>query len=264
MARPRPSDSPVTRATGTPAAPGRAHRRVHHRVAAAGSLGLLATILASAFAWQVDSLEADALPSQASPQSPTSSAGAPPLDERCGTVMGRVTTEDGTRVPELVVYLEALDAAASDAPPPGPAVISQRGAQFSPSLLVICVGQQVRFLNDEDRPVEHNVFSNSPAKRFDLGLYSPGGSKLVTFDRPGAVSLHCSIHQNMNGVILVVPTPYFARVDRAGSYTIAGVPPGEYRLKVWQRVRRFNDYTRSVALADLSAVTVDILLSRDP
>jgi len=40
--------------------------------------------------------------------------------------------------------------------------------------MIVTVGQAVDFLNDEDRLIEHNVFSNSPAKRFDLGLYRPG------------------------------------------------------------------------------------------
>jgi plastocyanin len=163
-----------------------------------------------------------------------------------------------------VVYLEALDPAKTFAAPASPAFVSQKGAQFSPSLLVICVGQQVRFLNDEDRPVEHNVFSKSPAKPFDLGLFQPGGSKLVTFDHPGEVSLHCSIHQNMDGVIFVAPTPFFARVDHTGRYTIGGVPPGEYHLKTWQRMRRFNEHTQSLTIAAQSTVNIDIALSRKP
>src|SRR5437870_47785 len=44
---------------------------------------------------------------------------------------------------EIVVYLECTDPARRFDPPKTVARISQKGAQFSPSLLVICVGQEV-------------------------------------------------------------------------------------------------------------------------
>lgn len=234
-----------------------------NRIALGCTLALLTASL-TALQWSAISLDPAIPADTAWPQSPTSSPAASPGDETTGTIAGRITADGGARIPETVIYLEAVDPQRTFAPPTTPATISQKGAQFSPSLLVVCAGQQVDFLNDEDRPVEHNVFSKSPSKPFDLGLYSPGGSKAVTFDRPGVVSLHCSIHQNMDGVIFVAPTPFFARADGTGGYTIANVPPGEYRLKTWQRVRRFNEHVESIAVAERGVVNVDIRLSRSP
>ncbi len=75
------------------------------------------------------------------------------------------------------------------------------------------VGARVDFKNDEKKAVEHNVFSNSEAKKFDLGLYRPGESvTAILFDKPGAVRLRCSIHRYMDGVVYVTPSPYFAAV----------------------------------------------------
>jgi len=31
----------------------------------------------------------------------------------------------------------------------------------------------------------------------------------------------------------VVDSPYYAQADSAGAFTIKGVPPGDYELKVW-------------------------------
>ena len=104
-------------------------------------------------------------------------------------------------------------------------------------MTVVSVGQTVNFLNDEDRAIEHNVFSNSAPKRFDLGLYGPGKSKAVTFDKPGPVFLYCSIHRYMDGVVYVAPSPFFATVAKDGSFTITGVKPGNYNLRTWQRRR---------------------------
>ena len=92
--------------------------------------------------------------------------------------------------------------------------------------MIVTVGQGVDFLNDEDRLIEHNVFSNSPAKRFDLGLYGPGQSKRVVFDKPGPVHLFCSIHRHMDGACTLRAHALHGRVDDKGRYSIENVPPG--------------------------------------
>jgi plastocyanin len=159
-------------------------------------------------------------------------------------VSGKVSAEEGKPLPEMIVYLEPANPAEAQAftVPKEPIHVSQREAKFTPSLVVVCVGQGVDFRNDEVRPVEHNVFSRSPTKPFDLGLYRPGtGQKLVTFDKPGAVRQFCSIHRYMDGVIYVCPTPFYARVGADGTYRIENVPPGSWKLKTWQRNQRFNE-----------------------
>ena len=182
--------------------------------------------------------------------------------EFVSTVTGQVSTASGRKLPEIIVYLESTDPSRRFAPPATPAVISQKGAKFSPALLAVAVGQTVTFLNDEDRPIEHNVFSRAPVKSFDLGLYRPGVSKSVTFDKAGVVPLYCSIHRYMDGIIFVSPTPLFARVDKDGRYTIGDVPPGEYHVKTWQRSRRFVEQSRPIAMEGGQALTIDFELSR--
>ena len=140
--------------------------------------------------------------------------------------------------------------------------VSQKGAKFSPALLIICVGQTVDFPNDEDRPIEHNVFSNAPAKRFDLGLYRPGESKSVVFDKPGAVFLYCSIHRYMDGVIYVAPTPYFNKVEPDGSYKIENVPAGFWTVKTWQRRKRFPEHSNLVQVKPGETTKDDISLAK--
>jgi hypothetical protein len=121
----------------------------------------------------------------------------------------------------------------------------------------------VNFLNDEERAIEHNVFSNSPAKRFDLGLFGPGKAESVTFDKPGPVTLRCSIHRYMDGVVFVSPTPYTSLVDKDGRYAIANVPPGKWTLRTWQGRRRFAEQTVPVTVeAGRNPTKVDLELKR--
>src|SRR5688500_16446802 len=166
-----------------------------------------------------------------------------PSTQPTSSVSGIVTAEGDVPLAEMVVYLESPDGDRAMPAPAAPIQVSQKDAQFSPRMVIVSVGQAVEFLNDEDRPIEHNVFSNSPAKRFDLGLYGPGQSKSVTFDKPGPVFLYCSIHRYMDGVIFVSPTPYFSRVDDNGGYNIENVPPGKWMVRTWQRRRRFPEKT---------------------
>jgi plastocyanin len=185
-----------------------------------------------------------------------------PATRPASTIGGTVTAPGDVPLSEMVVYLESPDPSRPMPAPAAAAKVSQKGAKFDPPLVIVTVGQTVDFPNDEDRPIEHNVFSNSQAKRFDLGLYPPGQSKSIVFDQPGAVFLYCSIHRYMDGVIFVSPTPYTDRPKDDGSYIIENVPPGEWVVKTWQRRRRFPELTVPKRVDAGRNVTVDLELKR--
>jgi plastocyanin len=109
--------------------------------------------------------------------------------------------------------------------------IDQRNKTFSPHVLAIETGTVVDFPNFD--PIFHNAFSNYNGKVFDIGLYAPGTSKAVRFGRSGIVRVFCNIHPTMSAVIVVVDTPYFAVTQKDGTFRIADVAPGEYRLHVF-------------------------------
>jgi plastocyanin len=176
-----------------------------------------------------------------------------------GSVKGSITSPGEVPLSQMVVYL-APDDGQTVTPSSEPVKVSQKGAQFSPSLVIVCVGQTVDFLNDEDRQIEHNVFSNSVPKIFDLGLYKPGESRSVTFDKTGAVFLYCSIHRYMDGVVYVTPTPYFSRVDNNGLYQIDNVPPGHWVVWTWQRQRRFQETHAGVRIVEGQTASQDLVL----
>jgi plastocyanin len=178
------------------------------------------------------------------------------------SVSGTVKVEQGKRIPGMIVYLESADPAVKFPAPIEPAIISQQGAKFTPSILIIAAGTRVDFLNDENRPIEHNVFSQSPAKQFDLGLWRPPVKKSVVFDQPGLVRLFCSIHRYMDGVIYVCPTPFFATVSEDGTYSISNVAPGEYVLKTWQRTPRYTEQSKAIKVIDGQPTVVHLQMSR--
>ncbi len=179
------------------------------------------------------------------------------------TITGKISaTGKRKRLPTMVVYLKSTDAKRKFDAPAKDIVVKQQGAKFSPSLLVVARGQTVQFTNDEDREIEHNVFSRSPSQSFDLGLYPPGEGRSVTFKRPGEVRLFCSIHRYMDGVIYVCPTPFFAQVNKDGTYKIDNVPPGEYEVRTWQRKRRYKDQAQRITVEAGKAVEVNMEMKR--
>ena len=137
----------------------------------------------------------------------------------------------GVNPPLAVVYLEGSFSKAGPLPTKQ---IIQKDLAFSPTLLPVRVGTKVEFPNME-RDSYHNIFSYSPAKRFDLGRYRPDERPIPseTFDVPGLVTLRCDIHEHMRALILVLDTPHFVVTDEEGRYRLSGLPAGRYKLKAW-------------------------------
>ncbi len=145
-----------------------------------------------------------------------------------------------TDPPRAVVYL------AGDFPMPeklATKTVTQKELAFRPGLLAIEVGTKVEFPNEDDN--YHNIFSYSPAKRFDLGRYPPDEHPIpsVVFDKPGLVTLRCDIHEHMRGLILVLETPYYTITDAKGHYRLTNLPAGRYVLKAWINSRKTVEHS---------------------
>lgn len=146
---------------------------------------------------------------------------------RAGTLEVRVDSA-GAGVADAVVSLHSPQAAAAVVPET--ASIDQRDTQFVPRVSVVQVGSPVRFPNSDN--VRHQVYSFSPARRFELPLYSGKAAAPVVFGTPGVVELGCNIHDWMLAYVVVVDTPYHAITDADGHATLEA-PAGTYRLRVW-------------------------------
>jgi plastocyanin len=116
------------------------------------------------------------------------------------------------------------------------AAIEQRGREFIPWMTVVQTGTSVDFPNNDT--VRHHVYSFSEPKRFEIKLYAGKPGQPIVFDKPGQVDIGCNIHDWMEAHVLIVDTPYFARTGADGRATIAGVPAGRYRLRLWHPLQK--------------------------
>ncbi|MDQ3301600.1 MAG: carboxypeptidase regulatory-like domain-containing protein, partial [Myxococcota bacterium] len=155
----------------------------------------------------------------------------------------KVTEADGKPAvnAEVIVYLVGF----AEPPAGTPTVIQQKGRRFVPDLVAITVGDSVSFPNRD--PFLHNVFSQSPPRKFDLGSFKKGESKDRQFATPGVVDVYCNIHPEMAATVLVLPNRRHTRVGADGRFTLDGVPPGTWTVFA---------YTRRAAKPASSKVTV--------
>lgn len=150
---------------------------------------------------------------------------------RSSDVRGQGGANSARDLSGVIIYLVAQGHNLETPLPASRPVISQKNARFDPPLLVVIKGQAVDMPNDDD--IDHNVFSFSKVRSFDLGVYPKGQKKSVTFDQEGPVLIFCSVHEQMNGIIYVVPNPLYAVTDSQGKFSITRVPVGKYFVRTW-------------------------------
>src|SRR5579862_7831444 len=129
------------------------------------------------------------------------------------TLVIHVLSTDGHVLPGAVVTARPLDAPARHAAPQR-AVMDQVNRAFEPDLLVIPVGSTIEFPNSDS--VSHQIYSFSPAKRFQLPLYRGKPYPPVEFDQAGVVTLGCNIHDEMLAYVMVTDPPTLGGTIGAG------------------------------------------------
>ena len=194
-----------------------------------------------------------------------------PTKAIAGKIKGTVKVQ-GLRTPaNVVVYLNKAPQTDLDLSKTS-FVMDQRNLEFFPHVLPIPVGSSIVFPNNDK--VDHNVFSMSRTKKFNLGSYNPGESKTVVFDKPGIIELRCDVHAEMAAYILVMKSPYFAVTDKKGNFEIpdagylqqfgleglADLATGKYFIKTWHE--KLKTQKKAVSISDGGNEKVQLNLKR--
>src|SRR5437868_12701248 len=145
-----------------------------------------------------------------------------------GSLEVMVKDEKGGPVADAVVYASGR---ATGSPSKKRTVIDQRDKQFVPYVTALQVGTAVIFPNSDN--IRHHVYSFSPAKKFELPLYSGVPAEPVVFDKVGFITLGCNIHDWMIAYVAVLPTPYFQVTRQDGRAVLKDLPAGQYTVQAW-------------------------------
>lgn len=177
------------------------------------------------------------------------------------TISGVVTDAGGKPVTDAVVFIEQPAGQASGTAPK--AAMDQIDKTFVPGVLPIMVGTSVSFPNHDQ--IHHHVYSFSRTKTFELPLYKGTDASPVVFDKVGVVKVGCNIHDWMSGIILVLPTPWFARTGADGRYTLADVPDGQHKVVAWhEHSKQKPDDTAKSVQAGATSAQADFSLTISP
>ena len=176
----------------------------------------------------------------------------PTLADETGSIEGRLAHRHVNYLYPAVVYIEELPDRSFPAPPE-PVVIDQVDQRFTPRVTAIQIGGTIVFQNSDG--VTHNVRSASgSAQEFDVGDFDPGEEESLTIEAPGVIEVGRHLHSAMIAYIVVVETPWFARTDRRGRFTIPDLPPGVYRLTFWHEKLDSQTVSVRVAAGEVSQV----------
>lgn len=178
---------------------------------------------------------------------------AAPALAQGGAVAGKVEATPAKYAAETVVYLKGARSTA----PPRTLSMDQKNMTFVPHVLVVTKGDTVKFLNHD--AVAHNVYSPD-GEAYNLGSFKQNEERTHTFDQEGAYSQLCSIHPEMLGFVFVAPSRYAAAVDAKGRYAIQDVPPGTYKLAVWNSHLKAPE--RPVTVVAGKTIEEDVSLKR--
>jgi hypothetical protein len=119
-------------------------------------------------------------------------------------------------------------------------VLDQKGCRFAPDVLLVKKDVELTIRNSD--PVLHNIHTYEiigTVRRtmFNVGQPDKGDMKQpVKVRRANAVKIECDAHDFMHAWAFAADNPYVAVTRDDGSFSIDGLPPGDYELKAWHPV----------------------------
>jgi plastocyanin len=132
-----------------------------------------------------------------------------------------------------VITLTPAGAAGEAAPERANPRMDQLGLAFTPTQLMVHVGETVTFTNSET--IAHNVhvaFSDNDSTVLHSDT-DPAGSVDLLMEREGGYEVTCELHPGMRAAIYVTSAPYAVFANTNGTYRIENVPPGSYEMSIW-------------------------------
>ena len=133
-------------------------------------------------------------------------------------------------------------------------VFDQIGCVYEPHVLGIQTGQDLEVLNSD--PTLHNVHSLSKSNTsFNQAMPMKGMKLTKKFDKVENFKVKCEVHPWMNAYIGVFNHPFFAVTGDDGSFTLKGVPAGDYTVEAWHE--KYGSQTAKVKVDATGKATAD-------
>lgn len=161
---------------------------------------------------------------------------------------------------DVVVSLESISGKSTGASAP-PVVLDQKGCEYIPSILAVQTNQKIIVKNSD--PVLHNVHDvpgpGSENKERNEAQLPNGADLIFSFSHPeDFLKFKCDVHLWMFAWVSIFDHPYFAVSGRDGSFKIANVPPGKYKIRAAHR--KAGTVTQDIEVKDGEPAKVEFTL----
>jgi hypothetical protein len=141
-----------------------------------------------------------------------------------------VQTVGGAKAETLVV-LEDLKGAH---PPPARTVtVEIGGLDARPRLVIMGPGSVLEIKNTGK--MTHELSTPENTTLMPIERLPPGGARHVKFETMGGFVVRDAEYPHIMISVIVVDSPYYSTLDERGNFSIASVPDGKARLRVWTR-----------------------------
>lgn len=140
----------------------------------------------------------------------------------------------GSGVKNVVVYVDNPSRPIGTPVGEKERLLENHGCRFAPRILAMRLGEKLVVKNSD---LKLHIVHSYVEKRtlFNLSLPFRGQKLEVThrIKEAGLLQVNCDTHNWMRAYIYLFDHPFFAVTDEHGSFTIADIPPGRYRVKAW-------------------------------
>jgi len=172
-----------------------------------------------------------------------------------------VRVGDGGGLGDVFVYVKEGLGDMAFPTPAAAVVLDQNGCEYVPHVIGVMAGQDLTIKNSD--PLLHNINTQPEINRgFNISQPRAGMESSRTFrDAEVMIPVKCDVHGWMNAYIGVTDNPYHAVSSADGSFTISGLPPGEYVIEAWHAT--LGASTQTVTVGDAETGTADFSFSED-
>jgi len=117
--------------------------------------------------------------------------------------------------------------------PAEPVVIDQKGCKYSPHVVGVMVGQEVKILNPDG--TLHNVHALCKVNtEFNLAMPKFRAETSKVFEKEEFMfPMKCDVHPWMGAWVSVMSHPFFQTTANDGKFTLANLPAGTYEVEAW-------------------------------
>jgi plastocyanin len=188
--------------------------------------------------------QSDVVPNQTDPQI-------------CGAAISKRNVEispDTRGIRHVLVWLEGVTLPEGYRPPTQTLVLDNVKCQFEPHAAVITTGSTIETRNSDE--VYHTTNLKGKVTKENIPLVAKGSKYETKVRAAELVLVSCDKHGWMEAFIRVDPHPFHAVTNADGKFSIAGVPVGTYKLRLFHG--EFKGQEHEITVEENATATLEV------